>query len=205
MVILPLNDKRSLQYWRHDGGWDKTSVSRERPGAMIRGLYSPIVQFQELDRALGPFFPDVAATQKNTYEYPCPFSDEFWEQYSESIVDFLDAARLLKTAIDGMRYRGKGSEDPATVQKRIGSLTVSVQTIPYLRGRRPHVGWVSYSLLSAFAMMAVFDLASMRITKCGNCGSYFTANTQRAKYCSQTCRSTAQMRKYFRRHGRNRA
>ncbi len=57
--------------------------------------------------------------------------------------------------------------------------------------------WLSTSLLGTLAMMVLLDLTeNRRILTCETCGEIYPTKAYQARYCSDTCKFTAQKRRY---------
>jgi hypothetical protein len=146
------------------------------------------------------YFPSISENDKTTYEYPKPLTEEFWRIYAEPVEDFLEHAGWLIAALHRVAspptFRSKGSEHG-----------LGLETLNTLAGRVSPVlelnddgsfrqGWGTNSLLASLATMAIFDIGgSQRVLRCETCGRHFVTPAYQAKYCSDTCRSTAQKRR----------
>jgi hypothetical protein len=193
----------AVSYAREADGWRETpEYGREAPpGALIRGLGQFSPRLQSPKDTWGQFFPSISGV------YPCPFSEEFWRTYTEPVEVFVDAARLLNKAVNGLRTlkESRGHIEIKRLDFRqnagpaIHSLLLPVRSIIELEAKaRYHLGYSTGSLLSDLAMMAALDATNYRLLACGNktCGALLTTKSATAHYCSARCRGTAQMRKY---------
>lgn len=176
-----------------------------RAGAILQQLGSAEWEAQPLEGDWAAFFPDVEEGARPTYDYAQPFSQRFWELYAEPVEEFLNAAVLFRDALRGI---GTFLEDPSNVgadaerrffsgRDRLHALVARVS--PYLQLRQDAslgLYWVSTSLLSTYAMMAIQDLAKQRRPRsCEACGRIFLSAAYQARYCSETCRHRAQKRR----------
>ena len=192
----------ALTYAREAESWRETPVfGAPAAGALIRGLGQFSTQLRTPQDTWGQFLPEISGI------YPCPFSEEFWRAYTEPVTVFLDAARLLSTAVAGLRTlrESKGQAEIKRFRLRqsagpaIGSLLLPVRPIIEMETRtRYRLGYSTGSLLADLAMMALLDVTSYRLIACGNetCGALLVTRSTTAHYCSARCRGTAQMRKY---------
>jgi len=143
------------------------------------------------------FFPDVPKDKVETYRYPLPLSNRFWELYSESIKDFLYGAILLRDAIAGL----SNTEDKDMVYqstKLFNNLvsSASIVMVPSEENQFQQE-WRTPSLLGCFAVMALQDVTQQRrVLRCDNCNKPFVTEAYQARYCSDRCRRTAQKRRY---------
>ena len=172
----------------------------DTPGIFLRKEPGDFeISFESLETVRSQFFPDLPTSQ----DLPLPFSDEFWAHYAEPVHLFLNAATRLREATDGARMKASkadpGNMRVATGVAKLQALAAPVRTTLYKTQRgKFSVGWVCHSLLAAFAMMATLDLAEARLLRCArpDCGKYFVSKAKKARYCTDTCRKTVQMRRW---------
>ena len=176
-----------------------------RSGVILRSLDSSLYREESFASTWCRFFPDVPRERTETYPYPRPLSDPFWQAYAEPVDDFADAAGLLLravTSLGAMGSRPKASTlDRPSVGQGIDLLHSLVRTVgPAIASKGNGVlrqRWASTSLLGSFAMMALLDLTeSRRILTCKHCGKVFVSRAYQAAYCSERCRFTAQKRRH---------
>jgi hypothetical protein len=217
---------------RETGGWAAGSVRSEtrtlrsdlaRIDAAPHGIVDefsyaiarPLDEFafetEPLTKTWTRFFPDFTAPGpvEDKPPYPVPFTSWFWERYAEPLDDFLDAARIFRSAVDSLAHFQKRKprneqeqRTASTAEQWLWRLTSSVRPLLHLqrgRGTNYAVGWVSDSLLSAYAMMAALDLSRSRQVECAKCLSLFISQARQGKYCSTSCRKAAQMHAYRKR------
>lgn len=187
----------------------RTAASRLLPAGtvLIAGVrqHSDMLYEAPLREAWARFFPDVSPAQHDApteSTYPLPLTAEFWRAYGEPVDDFLDAALALYEALDALRAPATGragAESRAVGIQRLNALVAPIA--PHLalrtdRGEPPfEQRWASPSLLATFALMALQDLAAgMRPEHCSRCGTLFMTASPLGRYCSNTCRYTAQKR-----------
>ena len=150
--------------------------------------------------------------QRNTYPYPLPLTEAFWQQYAEPVDDFIRAARDLVAAVTTLaRLKEAGALSEVTHQDRTRALDALhglIQAVqPVLRWTEDgtvHDAWAAPSLIAAFGMMVRQDLAQRRLARCQRCDRLFTSEAYQARYCSARCRQTVQKRRQ-RRRGTTRA
>jgi hypothetical protein len=209
---IPFNKK----YSRTNSGWSIDPVpalpSVGDPGAYLRSQLGAFdVTFEKLSGTWGSYFPGVPPEQKDTYQYPPPFTPDFWRQYAEGVINFYVAVRDFYQAVETLtrlRDRKRLSDKDLSAGLKsmdvINGLAVPVRPMLYRGAKRFEMGWACHSLLGAFAMMVIRDLSRARLLECANpaCQSFFVSKVGEAKYCSPTCRGTVQMRKYRRRRDR---
>jgi hypothetical protein len=141
------------------------------PGAIVRvirgraGIRHYGWEWQPLAESWGPYFPGVPEEERDTYEYPHPDEEKFWNQYAEPLDSFLDGASSLAGTVDclhGLDPKERLDEgDLARVQAACRELeqlagTPCLNVDPEGRLRQ---GWLNRSLLGTFATMAILDLS----------------------------------------------
>ena len=172
-----------------------------KPGVFIRKKLGGFqMTFEPLEKTYGTFFPNVPAAERHKYQYPTPFKKEFWFQYCEPLGQFVRAVRDLRSAVDSLRNVGKraaSDEECFRAERLLNAFSLPVRPLLYTDGKRRSVGWACHSLLASFAMMASLDLARTRVLECANpsCRRIFVSNAAQARYCTNTCRGTVQVRK----------
>jgi hypothetical protein len=175
------------------------------PGVLMQDLRTGAWKTEPLTSTWARFFPDVPDEERETYDYPLPNTESFWHLYAEPVHDFVEAAGLMLRAVQVLGSLGESpttsgtkgqlGEDPLfTLNLLLGSVgPAAVLSDQGLVDRR----WNATSLLGSFAMMALEDLAEQRAPRtCGNCGKLFVTRAYQGRYCSDTCRGTAQKRRY---------
>ena len=185
-------------------GWSKPGVNLHRLQGH-RGEAAPW-SFEPLDRTWARFFPGVPEAERQTYNYPLPLSDRFWNEYAEPVGDFLSAAKLLRDAILGVQRWGPVSDinsDTDTDHRHQSMVNAAYggrdDFASLLEGATPSIElhrdgsirqlWGSASLISMFAVMALLDFNEQRrVVSCGNCGKLFVTGARKAAYCSPKCR-----------------
>lgn len=170
----------------------------ERPadmpvGALIRRLDTFDWQWEPLSNTWARFFPDTPREERETREYPLPLSTDFWREYAEPLDDFVTAVRALVRALHHL-------EQPSEVRRGrelINVLAEDVSLVLAVDVDEFRQAWVATSLLGTLAAMAIFDLTGgKRVRRCETCGRPFVSGAPAARYCSPTCRHTAQKRVY---------
>jgi hypothetical protein len=205
----------STKYVRTNSGWSSSWVNSlsaaDHPGVLIRDLGGFDLKFEKLSETWGSHFPAVPLGQQDNYQYPGPFTQEFWRQYAEPVVVFVEVAKMFLSAVDvltKLRTRSRPSPGQITAGlssiEKINALTTPVRPMLYRGEKRYVIGWACHSLLAAYSMMVVQDLARARLLECANasCKKFFVTKAEEAKYCSPTCRGTVQVRKYRRKQSR---
>lgn len=156
------------------------------------------------------FFPDVSPAQRETFRYPVPLSEAFWHLYAEPLDAFVNAAVTLRNALYGLAHvkplAEASTEENSWVlrgEKILHALLAPVTpALELLDDGKFRQRWVSTSLLASYAMMAFLDLVEERPLRCEVCGKLFVSGAYQARYCSPTCRHTAQKRAYRERRKR---
>ncbi len=228
-VVMPVrvatgDEASASQTWLHrtPRGWQMNSFgllnAKSLPaprdiGVMLHGLGDSEVVWEPLTQSWASFFPSVPATERETYSYPHPSSDEFWTIYAEPLKVFLDAAAELSRALEDIS-RGRGNLGQSKTRSRkaspiddfglaIGQLTGYTSTVRL--SFDPSTDditqrWVAPTLFASLAMTALQDLASReRLRTCVQCGRLFASRAYQARYCSLRCRRTVNKRTYRKR------
>ena len=197
-------------YWRFPGGWRglsrwPDSIKIAGPCALVRSVGDYEWHIKGLETSWAPFFPK-ARGEPVQGAFPLPFTDEFWGSYAEPLDRFLDTARRLRDAVANLQSlaeRTELDEQQMALWMRAGAslqwfLSNSNHGVyPDLRDTfNVRLGFSYASLLSAYAAMAVQDLAHARQMICAKCHTPFVSLAKRARYCSSQCRKAMQMRRF---------
>jgi hypothetical protein len=135
---------------------------------------------------------------------PCPRSEPFWRSYGEPILNIVRWCEAFGLSVDALSELAPGSgelssqvaEDAFKVLSRLADSCSPSFTFDSAK-RTITEERVSAGLLASYAQMFLWDrVAGRRAIRCHNCGSYFVSDEHRARYCSPTCRNTAQSRRY---------
>ncbi len=152
---------------------------------------------ERLDEEWVSYFPTVQRRQAQTYPYPRPLSEDFWQLYAEPVPLFMTHALRLRTAVlflaEKMPHTIAGGLDILQ-----GLLTSISPTLELCKDGSLRQRWVAPSLLASFAMMALQDQigGDRSILECENCKRLFTSTNYQARYCTDKCRWTVQKRRY---------
>lgn len=150
------------------------------------------------------YFPGVAREEAETFAYPAPLSEPFWNSYAEPYADFLDALRILSQALWELRHLKPETQISADEFQHVrtgvdllqGLLEPASVSIVPMRDGTFSQEWVCGSLLSALAMMALHDLTENRnIRACDACHRLFVSQHPGARYCSSPCRWRTQKKR----------
>jgi hypothetical protein len=170
-----------------------------RPGALIlKSVEDGEWRVEPLSKTWAKFFPDVKATDQETYWYPKPLTESFWRAYAEPLDMFYASACKLASAIEmlpSLDVNGKVvlSEHGEGVQwlnnlHAPNGLALEIQEDGSVRQK-----WMAFSLIEILARMASLDLTKQRsIKQCRACGNIFAATVYRTLYCSTRCRTRTQ-------------
>jgi len=208
----------STTYTRTSRGWAQNWVapllfSQAQPGVFLRKSQdSHEMEFHRVSDSVGYYFPNVPAEDKESYQYPCPFTDEFWRGYAEPVTDFVQTAKSFREAVDGARLgRRRRSTDAQLEALEKGKASLNAFASPahallYEDRAGFGFGWACHSLISSLSVMVMLDLSRARLLECRNesCQRIFVTTTAQAKFCNPTCRGTVQMRGYRKRNARKR-
>lgn len=162
-------------------------------GAWVRKLEAFDWQWEPLWKTWARFFPDTPREESETREYPLPLSEEFWREYAEPLDQFMSAVRAFEGAL---RHLQRPTE-VRLGREKINALAEDVSLALSFGRDGFRQAWVATSLLGTLAAMAIFDLSGgKRVLRCETCGRPFVSGAPAARYCSPTCRHTAQKRVY---------
>jgi hypothetical protein len=177
-------------------------VEDRKASVLIHGLNDPAPAEESPSKTWSRFFPTVEFSQRDSFPYPAPYSDDFCRLYGERLMDFCNAAKLLVGAISHLgRTPPKIEGDPKLAREQalevINLLRRSVSSVLDLEENgsvKPRR--VAPSLLASFADMFAQDLAYGRPTlQCDSCGTPFVSPAYQARYCSVPCRLREQKRR----------
>jgi hypothetical protein len=204
------------------GKWFTREDRRRCTGGNIEGFLSslpkPIVrvwnwwefdwQDESLSGDLETFFPGEPHVDSwdEPHKYPCPGTGLFARMYGEPVREFMtwaerfaEAARLLsqRTPSSAIDKPNLGAVNEALYFLE-GLANLVQRDFHFPLGERKIVETqAAPSLLASFALMVLYDLREGRkILDCENCQKVFISNDPRARYCSPTCRHTAQSRRH---------
>ena len=197
----PEADIRQTRYYKAPHGWGETKVPIIRPddvasvGAMIRPVGTREWFEEPFAKTWSLFFPNVAEEERETFQYPRPFTEEFWQQYAEPEDEFYKNATALYRALGQLDDKeGDGTRQPEAL---LNSLVSGVNPVM----RRQEDGtfrqyWASLSLIESLSMMAFLDRTESRFqVRCDVCATQFLTRIPTQRYCSGKCRWAAQKRR----------
>lgn len=148
-----------------------------------RGMPHAGWMHEPITRTWTSYFPSIPPTQDENYIFPRPLSRQFWQVYAEPVESFIRTARLLEMGTDDFSLLNRLTP------------TAGVALTEGDEGLREE--WTFSSLISALAMMIMDDLTGpMRLRRCERCHAPYFSKAREAKYCSDTCRSTAAMKRW---------
>jgi hypothetical protein len=176
-------------------------------GVLIHALNDLNIKEEPLAESWYRFFPSVPERERETFAYPVPHSQAFWELYAEPVAEFWRGARLFAGCVEHLGPPSKsGAKEALECEERqILSRAQAVDALNLLRKDVSQVlvdeddglnqQWVSPSLLSSFAEMFVQDVvAGARTQYCECCGKLFITQAYQAVYCGRACRLRQQKR-----------
>lgn len=193
----------TLDHDYHREDWLHSLVSPEDtstpPGsASIAQLFSEAVEEQTLDRALGQFFPAVEAAELETYEYPIPMSEEFWQQYAEPLGRFKSAIRDFREILENLTQAGPPEHLPDSVLRSVLRAKTQLQAIlsvsPALLlmddgGFAPRWAFSSLIAVAAFEVwQQLIGGQSVRHCRRSRCRRLFIPSNNAREYCSDRCK-----------------
>lgn len=172
-----------------------------RGSVVIHALHDMEPKVEPPQQTWCSFFPSVNFAQQDTFQYPLPYTDEFFRLYAERVYDFCKAAEFLTGAMVHL-----GPHPPAVPdgdlarQQAVEALNVLRRPVSSVLefGEKGDLAssWVAPSLLADFAEMYVQDLMFGRpALTCACCGVAFVSSAYQAQYCSLNCRYRYQKRR----------
>lgn len=151
------------------------------------------LRFEPLARTWARFFPDVRRRESETYDYPEPGGERFWEMYAEPLLEFMAEAAALGRVLEELASEQLPARGLRMLEELVRPVVPSLERTQNGSLRQK---WVCPSLLTSFAMMALLDQAEgRRLLRC-DCGRLFVPLSPKAEYCSERCRARVQMRRY---------
>jgi hypothetical protein len=184
------------------GPWQSKGDPEARASVLIRPLHNLDLREEKLAETWSRFFPSVPERERETFQYPLPYSSTFWELYSEPLIEFWRAAKLFAGIVEHLGHRvakpGGNAETALARQQALDMLNlwrkdVSQVVVDEEKGLCQE--WVSPSLLVSFAEMFIQDLvAGAQGRYCECCGGWFISTAYQACYCSTACRLRQQKR-----------
>lgn len=173
-------------YYPHGIEKAKQSAQPIMASSMAGEISTSAWKEEPLSLTWARFFPDVPKEERETYMYPAPLTEHFWEIYAEHIEDFVTGALTL--------YEGVVNRFEEEINSLIAPVSMVIRESPEDTFSQE---WVSPSLLASFAVMAAQDLTQhRRLQNCENCNKLFVTESYQARYCSDRCRRTSQKRRY---------
>ncbi|HSP54486.1 MAG TPA: hypothetical protein VLS25_02765, partial [Dehalococcoidia bacterium] len=163
---------------------DLLPADAPHPSVILLQYRSPELQVEPLGKTWASFFPDVRREEAENHHYPMPFTDEFWLQYGEPVHEFYNAATAFRDAISGLaRLAPLDSlcdEDAVLIRRSLHTLEAMTSSVGLGLTVRADgaakTAWVSKSLLSSLAFMAMEDIGQgVRALHCLVCRRMFVS------------------------------
>lgn len=193
-MLGPVGELAPRELWPADPGLGTTG-HRHGSGVWLRaGLTDPGLRIERLDQTWRRFFRTIPVRDVPTYAYPEPGTTAFCNLYTEPLDVFQDAARTFVEVLGQLK-----GEPPTAALYGLADLVRGTQ--PALlwnrRDQRAQQAWFSRSLLGAYAMMALLDVAEegRRFIRCDVCHRLFGTNNPLQRHCGPNCRWTGHKRK----------
>lgn len=212
-VVLPSKNGAQVEYRRISLGW--AAVERVKgnpftpilaPHAVVQPVRGVGLTAEPLSETYARFFPGVPAEARNTFVYPQPLTNAFWEMYAEPLQDFLSGARALMELLSAVQMQTSrklrslhelttGGGLPIVIQGLVAPTGLAVR---FRKNGRTELNWVGGSLLASLTMMMLQDLSFGRAVQCP-CGQLLVSSAYQARYCSRRCRWRFEQRKHRKR------
>jgi hypothetical protein len=172
-----------------------------KPRVLIHELDNVNPEEETLSDTWYKYFPTVDRRERNTFQYPEPYSKKFCNLYREPLFDFCKGARLLTGAMSYLQPEPPPALNPELARSQaldtINRLRRPVTSVlEFDEDGKPAASWESPSLLSSFAEMYVQDLMFGRQALiCACCRAPFVSSAYQAQFCSLACRYRGQKRR----------
>jgi hypothetical protein len=189
--VLGCWDVSYISSLRHDPQ-DRTCLTNMMVASTLVAPANPLITERQSARScLRRFCPQLNG------EMPAPDSEEFFALYSESLWDWVVAAR---TTVQSILARN---------EEVLNILAGAAARTRWFEDGRVRSQIVFPSLLSAFAEMAFQDFEGehardgqsaarpKRIGQCARCGEWFTTDRDWATYCSPGCATKERQRRFL--------
>jgi hypothetical protein len=168
-------------------------------GVLTNKLGFPELSDEPLATTWRKFFPAAYRTDPETFHYGAIGSPLFQRQYGEPLWMFHRAIVLFKQSVEILGNRAASQEEVFRAKAFLNLLLSATSPLldPDPASRRQE--WLSASLLSSFAFMAIQDhTIGHRLYHCKNqpCRQLFISDSPKAEYCSPECRSAFHTRQY---------
>ena len=211
------------QFHRVPQGWQTVSykdwiAEGEAPQADPAGVMLHLIDdsvemvFEPFGRTWAQFFPSLPRDQWESYRYPKPLSEEFWDLYCEPVEEFMNTAAWLQEKLTTLAKGRETTDDgrvvpyPDDYVLAIHELNDHVGTVRWFLQQRPDSfmqRWGSPSLFTSLVLRALQDVAgAKRPLICLTCRRLFVSPAYQARYCSSRCRQTMNKRAFRRKAAR---
>lgn len=207
-VTLAPGATDQVQYIRIDRGWRAALRHRPNPNAptpqptaIVQPIVGSTISVERLSTTWARFFPDVPEEAQETFPYPEPLTEPFWEVYGEPLDEFLSGARALQDLLNGIKMQRERrlrefqtfTGGPfAMADSLVAPMGLGVRISP---SGRVDLNFVGNSLLATLTVMLLEDLSRGKALQCP-CGQLFVSSAYQAHYCSKRCRWRFEQRQF---------
>ena len=144
---------------------------------------------ERFGRTWARFFPSVPPREWETYSYPLPLSEEFWQIYCEPLDTFMEFISLFEFATQNPRNQSDDGQQHSRDLCLDWLVAPITRTTARDEDHRIRGRWLCPCLLSVLAEMAVEDAAEGKYRfACAECGGPVVSSGYQARYCSDQCR-----------------
>ena len=206
-----------MQFHRVPQGWEtmyykdwiaEGEAPQADPAGVMLHLIDDSVEmvFEPFGRTWAQFFPSLPRDQWESYRYPKPLSEKFWDLYCEPVEEFMNTAAWLQEKLTTLAKGRETTDDgrvvpyPDDYVLAIHELNDHVGTVRWFLQQRPDgfmQRWGSPSLFTSLVLRALQDVTSAkRPLICLTCRRLFVSSAHQARYCSVRCRHTMNKRTY---------
>ncbi len=222
-----------MEYAWRGGEWVSHEEGRPPEGASFPPLPPAGVQIRQMHSLLGLwdyilsklwrftreplaatwhlFFPVVSKEEAETFQYPRPLSEKFWDLYAEPVQVFTRVAvKAYDILVSLQEIQGLPlpPKEPRKILEYAGRLKGFESDLnQFLEGTgevaqfgpdgRFHPASVASSLIGVYGRMILEDShQGARIVTCDHCGKLFVTDAYQARFCSPRCRMVIQKREY---------
>jgi hypothetical protein len=189
----------------------KSLLLTRKPGVILRPALDWNVRGEALEQTWAGFFPATPEDEVETFDYPLPLTERFWNQYGEPIADFYAAAQCFVRVLDGLP---KGLAPGVLSQIAEGDQPSLAETRERLNLmlRDVHMSlrvqsdgsfsqaWAGTTLLAQLSLQLLEDITikPARLRSCAFCGTAYLGKSYQSAYCSTTHAKNARQRTYRR-------
>jgi len=139
----------------------------------------------------GRFFPYVPPNDAETFQYPLPFTADFWKQYAEPLEDVVKVASRFRDAADALQKAQTDRMESGSATRALEFLELTAAPVHMVMNGNPwalSMHWAGTSLLAQCAAMLLHDLSTKgTLFTCRTCGTITIRGNHKTDRCSRRC------------------